>query len=41
MGERAGYAENRLALVNICAEGEIDKLWGGVHYVRHRMLDTA
>ena len=41
VGKRTGYAENRLALVNFCAEGEIDKLWGGIHCMRHRLVDTA
>ncbi|VXC59436.1 hypothetical protein PSEUDO9AZ_11282 [Pseudomonas sp. 9AZ] len=41
VGKRTGYAENRLALVNFCAEGEIDKLWGGFHCMRHRLVYTA
>lgn len=26
VGERTGYAKNRLALVDVCAEGKVDKL---------------
>src|SRR3990167_4827250 len=41
VGKRTGYAENRLELIDVCAEGEINKLWSALHCVRHRMVDKA